>query len=140
MLFDTKFDLVLSIGEDCACSGYLRRCKLQDFSYPFDWLTKALFTTRLDLILNDFLDFFNKEDLYPLEKPTSGDVDKNCDYYADKRYDFYFYHDFRTGEPFEKEYMKIMENSIEELKDCMSKFPILKRFCLYGGVEINTKI
>lgn len=107
MLFDKKFDLVVSLGEDCACSSYLRHCKLQDFSYPFDWLTKASFTTRLDLILNDFSDFLNKENLYPLEKPKTGDADKNCDYWADKKYDFYFYHDFPTGMPFDEAYSKV---------------------------------
>ena len=25
MLFNRKFDLIISIGEDCACSSYLRR-------------------------------------------------------------------------------------------------------------------
>lgn len=43
MLFNQKFDLIFSIGEDCACSSYLRRYNLQDYSYPFDWLTKATF-------------------------------------------------------------------------------------------------
>ena len=107
MLFDTKFDLVVSIGEDCACSSYLRRCKLQDFSYPFDWLTKASFQSRLDLILNDFSNFLDKNDLYPLEKPKTGIVDEKCDYWADKRYDFYFYHDFPIGEQLEQSYIKV---------------------------------
>ena len=107
MLFDTKFDLVVSIGEDCACSSYLRRCKLQDFSYPFDWLTKAAFSTRINLILNNFADFLDKENMYQLEKPKTNDVDKNCDYWADKKYNFYFYHDFLAGVPFEEAYPKV---------------------------------
>ena len=107
MLFNTKFDLVISIGEDCACSSYLRRCKLQDFSYPFDWLTKAAFTTRLDLILNDFEDFLNKDNLYQLEKPKTDNADKNCDYWADKKYDFYYYHDFPAGVAFDEAYPKV---------------------------------
>ena len=63
MLFNQKFDLIFSIGEDCACSSYLRRYNLQDYSYPFDWLTKATFKTRLDLLLNDFQGFLEKENL-----------------------------------------------------------------------------
>ncbi|MBP5296759.1 MAG: hypothetical protein J6Y94_05455, partial [Bacteriovoracaceae bacterium] len=107
MLFKTKFDLVVSLGEDCACSSYLRRCKLQNFSYPFDWLMSAPCKSRLDLILNNFADFFNKEDLSPLEKPKTGIVDEKCDYYADKRYGFHFLHDFRIGEPFDSEYLRV---------------------------------
>ena len=109
MLFNTKFDLVVSIGEDCTCSGYLRRCRLQDFSYPFDWLTKASFASRIELLLNNFSDFLNKKDLYILEKPKNGNVDKKCDYWADKKYDFYFYHDFPANESFESAYKKIKE-------------------------------
>lgn len=37
MLFNKKFDLVISLGEDCACTSYLRRYNLQDYSYSFDW-------------------------------------------------------------------------------------------------------
>lgn len=116
MLFDIKFDLVVSLGEDCACSSYLRRCKLQDFSYPFDRLTKAAFSNRLELLLNNFSDFLNKEDLYQLEKPKTDDVDKNCDYWADKKYDFYFYHDFKTGEPFDTEYIKVKNKFDRRIK------------------------
>jgi len=116
MLFNTKFDLVISIGEDCACSSYLRRFKLQDFSYPFDWLTKAPFENRLELILNNFSDFLKKEDLYPIEKPETDSVDKDCDYWADKKYDFYFYHDFKTGEPFESEYLNVKNKFDRRIK------------------------
>lgn len=116
MLFDKKFDLVLSIGEDCACTSYLRRCKLQDYSYPFDWLTKASFSSRLDVILSNFSNFLNKEDLYFLEKPKNGLVDDKCDYWADKRYDFYFYHDFPAGIDFNNSYPAIKEKYDRRIK------------------------
>ena len=116
MLFNSKFDLVLSLGEDCACSGWLRRFKLQNFSYPFDWLTSASFENRIELILNNFSNFLNKEDLYPIEKPKAGPVDEKCDYWADKRYNFYFYHDFLREEPFETEYLKVKEKYKRRIK------------------------
>ena len=55
---DKTFDLIVSIGEDCACSTYIRKFNLQFASYPFDWLTKSNFDTRIKLILNNFKDFF----------------------------------------------------------------------------------
>lgn len=55
MLFNTKFDLVISLGEDCACSSYLRRFNLQRCSFPFDWLTYAPFKNRIDLLCNNIL-------------------------------------------------------------------------------------
>ena len=128
MLFDTKFDLVISIGEDCACSSYLRRCKLQDFSYPFDWLTKASFITRMELILNDFSDFLKKENLYSLDKSKYNQIDEKCDYWADKKYDFYFYHDFPAGEPFEQSYPAVKEKYSRRTKR------------LYDQIEKSDKI
>lgn len=33
-MFTNKFDLVVSMGEDCACAMYLRKSSLRDASYP----------------------------------------------------------------------------------------------------------
>ncbi len=104
MLFNTKFDLVISLGEDCACSSYLRRFKLQDYSFPFDWLTKANFRTRIDLICTDFAGFLNLQNLEIMAKPTNRPVDKGHDYYKNAHNDFYFYHDFPVGIPLEQSY------------------------------------
>lgn len=109
MLFNQKFDLIFSIGEDCACSSYLRRYNLQDYSYPFDWLTKATFKTRLDLLLNDFQGFLEKENLIPMEKPNNKNLDFENDYYKDTKYDFYFYHDFKTGKSLEESFNDVKE-------------------------------
>ena len=106
MFFKKKFDLVISLGEDCACSSYLRRFNLQEYSYPFDWLTRAKLMTRVDLLANDFEGFLEKENVHPIEKPA-GNVDENADYYEDRKTDFYFYHDFPAGMPFEESYAKV---------------------------------
>lgn len=105
--FKQKFDLIISIGEDCACSSWLRRYHLQNYTYPFDWLTKASFETRINLLCNNFKDFCLKEHLIPLEKPKNGIVDIECDYYKDTRNDFFFYHDFKKNQPFDVEYTKV---------------------------------
>lgn len=83
--FSKKFDLIVSIGEDCSCTSYLRRCNLQKLSYPFDWLTNAPFENRIDLIINDFNDFLNIDDLEIMQKPTEFESDSNCDYYENKK-------------------------------------------------------
>ncbi len=101
-IFNNKtFDLIIGIGEDCACSSYIRKFNLQFASYPFDWLTKSNFDTRIKLILNNFKDFFNKEDFNKLEKPKNAIVDLKCDYYENKKTDFYFYHDFESNLDFD---------------------------------------
>lgn len=103
MLFNKIFDLIVSIGEDCACTSYLRRFNLQNYSYPFDWLTNATFETRVDLITSNFENFFNKEDIefMNIHNPTIHDSYKN------KKNNFYFYHDFKKNKPFEESYYKI---------------------------------
>ncbi|OGI23231.1 MAG: hypothetical protein A2287_07765 [Candidatus Melainabacteria bacterium RIFOXYA12_FULL_32_12] len=89
-----EYDFIFSIGEDCACTGYLRKHNLQNFSYPFDWLTKASFESRIDLLVNDFKDFLNPEDIKFLPKNPELNNDPNYDYYENIRTGFYFYHDF----------------------------------------------
>ena len=124
MLFDTKFDLIVSIGEDCACTSYLRRFNLQDYSFPFDWLTKATFETRINLLINNFENFLNKESLQHLTKPVGVNVDNEHDYYQDINLGFYFYHDFKSNEPFDEEYINVKnkyERRIKRLYQCIEE-------------------
>lgn len=107
MHFNKKFDLVVSIGEDCACTSYLRRYNLQDYSFPFDWLTKASFETRINLLVDNFAIFLNKENIVLMQKPLDKNVDNKHDYYKDTALDFYFYHDFKSNVPFEDEFYNV---------------------------------
>jgi hypothetical protein len=70
---------------------------LRTYSGPFDWLTHALFRTRMELILNDFSGFLDLRDLVFLPKDPAVYNDPLCDYYENVRNGFYFYHDFKTG-------------------------------------------
>ncbi|MBQ8743758.1 MAG: hypothetical protein IJZ18_01060, partial [Mailhella sp.] len=99
MLFDRKFDYVISIGEDCPCAMYLKRHKLRDASYPFDWLRQATFEKRIELIVNDFCGFMKKENLRWKAKPATGPRDTENDIYDDIATDFQFFHDFKEGLP-----------------------------------------
>ena len=49
-----KYDIIYSIGRDCACASYLQQNGLRLTSGPFDWLTNAGFEDRFELMLNDF--------------------------------------------------------------------------------------
>ena len=71
-----KYDIIYSIGRDCACAMYMKQANLRACSGPFDWLTNANFETRIDLILNDFQDFINKNDIVPLEKEMAWEREK----------------------------------------------------------------
>lgn len=117
-----KFNLVISIGEDCGDSMYLIDFNLRKNSYPFDWLTHATFKTRIDLILNDFNDFLIKENLVFLEKnPNALQHDLEHDYYHDLKTDFYFYHDFPFGVPFEESYDEVYSKYKRRIKRLYNK-------------------
>ncbi len=86
MMFNKKFNRIISIGEDCACAGWLKKKNLRTASYPFDWLTGASFRTRVELILSDFTGFLTRNNMRRLEKPTSGRFDMKNDSYENERF------------------------------------------------------
>ena len=110
MLFNKEFDLIVSLGEDCACTSYLRRFNLQKYSYPFDWLSNASFQTRIDLVCNDFKDFLNIEDIITYPKINSDtENNKKYDLYQNTKTGFHYYHDFIANIPFEESYYSVKE-------------------------------
>lgn len=104
-----RYDLIVSIGEDCACTTYLRKHDLQAMSYPFDWLTGAPYENRIDAILNDFSGFLDKDDFQFIEKNKNEFNDSICDYYGNVKNGFYFYHDFPIGTDFEIAFPKVKD-------------------------------
>lgn len=102
-----KYDIIYSIGRDCACALYLQQNGLRSTSGPFDWLTNAGFEDRFELMLNDFQCFLDKKDLMQMPKPTQFPADKNNDYYENIKNNLYFWHDFPADESFENAYPKV---------------------------------
>ena len=85
-----KYDIIYSIGRDCACAMYMRKTNLRICSGPFDWLTNASFEKRFEMMLNNFTGFLDKDKLKPMPKPTQFPSDKNNDYYENVENGFYF--------------------------------------------------
>lgn len=104
-----KYDFICSIGEDCACTSYLKNFNLRTTSSPFDWLTKADFETRINLIINNFENFLNIEDLKLLQKDINIENDNKCDYYHNIKTNFYFYHDFPINIKLEQSFQDVKE-------------------------------
>lgn len=110
MLFDTKFDIVIPLGADCACATYLNKFKLRYFSYPFDWLFKISFENRITLIENHFQNFLVKENLKFFDKdPNAILVDNENDYYEDIKYGTQFLHDFIHDLEFNQSFCNVKE-------------------------------
>lgn len=127
MLFDTKFDFIFSLGEKCSCTSYLRKFNLQNFSYPFDWIKGSTLECRINLLLNDFEGFCDKDDL---EQVTleDGCGDEKCDFYHNKTNSLDFVHDFRINVPFAEAYAQVKEKYTRRINR------------LYGNIQKSKKV
>jgi len=103
-LFGKTFDFVASIGEDCACAMYLRRFGLRDCSSPMDWVFKASFAIRIDLICSDFATFMEKEDFRRCDTTGARLEDRRNDPYENVETGFWFVHDFPAGVPMDESF------------------------------------
>ena len=101
-----KYDLIFGIGSACSCSQTLRKLNLQFYSYPLDWLYGRDFSYRVDLLVNEFKDFINREDLV-FENRWNNDDQNPCDIYKNQRTGIVFNHDFPKDVPLEKSFEAI---------------------------------
>lgn len=111
-----KYDIVYSIGHDCACSMYLKKHNLRVAAGPLDWLTSVPAHMRFDMILNNFDGFMNIEDFEFVTKNPNIVNDEKCDYYKNRRTGLYFYHDFPTGVALEESFPNVSEKYARRIK------------------------
>lgn len=108
-----KFDVVYSIGFGCGMARLMQLSRLRMTSGPFDWVTGPNFEYRIDLILNNFAGFFDKEDLSFVEKSENDyqpeDPNRHTDTYKNLKNGFIHPHDFMEGDDFDKTYPKVLE-------------------------------
>lgn len=110
-----KYDFIFSIGEACACTQGLRKSDLQLGSFPFDWMYGGNFSVRIDVFLNHFTQFINKEDLVFLNK-TNNEPQNLCDVYQNKKNGLTFNHDFKTNVDFDKMYDEVAAKYSRRIK------------------------
>lgn len=111
-----KYDIIYSIGRDCACATYLQKNGLRLTSGPFDWLTNANLEDRFTLLLNDFKYFLDEKYLKQMPKPTQFPADKNNDYYENTKTHLYFWHDFSADKSFEEAYPEVKRKYERRIK------------------------
>ena len=112
-----KMDLIFSVGCNCENSLSLRKCNLQIASYPFDWLGCSDFETNLNYIINDFKNFFNKDDLEIVKDSSNGVHNK----YKNKYSELEFVHDFPINKNFNEQYYKVKEKYDKRIKRLQNK-------------------
>ncbi len=103
------FDIVYSLGFNCACAQHLRKLGLRSTSGPFDWLTCVPFPPRAELILNHFNGFLEPEDFYAVPEDPDCAPREKCDPYQNRRTGFLHLHDFPAGVPIEQSFPAAQE-------------------------------
>ena len=123
-----RYDLIFSFGEVCFCSTILRKCYLQNTSYPFDWNGAIDFKKKCKILANKCYRFFEKEDLQSIQE-----------YINEERYafrntfnDMVFNHDFPKNLSFDESYkiakikydrrVNRLLNNIENAKSVLAVF------------------
>ena len=96
-----KFDLIFGVGENCNTSLALRQNNLQIASFPFDWLGFSDLEKNISIILDDFKNFINEEDLEILPNSFNGRTDT----YVNKKNNLHFVHDFVPDIDFKKQFI-----------------------------------
>lgn len=125
-----EFDIIYSLGQDCACAKYLSSMGLRVTSGPFDWLTNAPLSTRIEYIINDFAEFLDKDDLKVLTYSKDKTINFSTDDYINTKNYFAYYHDFRAGRPFETEFKKVKAKYDRRIKRFYKNISSKKRVLL----------
>lgn len=58
-----QYDIVVPFGTSCICSDILRDIGMQSYSYPFDWVGGGTIKARTDILIHNFSDWLNYENL-----------------------------------------------------------------------------
>ncbi|MBR2524918.1 hypothetical protein IKE67_00475, partial [bacterium] len=92
------------------CSESLRKSLMQIKSFPFDWLLSHDIFTNLEIVLNDFQDFLNKDYLIQTaDNKPNDDNKRHWSYvYKNTKYHLNFIHDFKYGVEFEENYKNVL--------------------------------
>ncbi len=108
-----KFDVVYSLGFGCGMARLMKKSNLRTTSGPFDWIVGPDFGYRIDLILDDFREFFNKDDFVLnneiAEDYRPDDSNRHNDVYTNKKTGFIHPHDFMQGDDFEATYPMVLD-------------------------------
>ncbi len=113
----SEYDHVIPLGEACFVATFLKDLGVRAFSGPFDWLMGADLESRLELVLNEFKDFFNIEDFQCITKEIEDgliaegltDFPTKHEIYVNTRTKIHHNHDFLRDMPLEKSYPEAKE-------------------------------
>lgn len=108
-----KYDIIYLLGSNCACALYLNKNNLRNTSGPLDWVVGLDFKQKIDLILNDFKEYCNLEDLEIITSKNECNPHISC---KNKKNGCYFFHDFPMNVPLETSYHQVAEKYERRIK------------------------
>ncbi len=117
MATNKVFNIVFPIGAACSCANTLKGIGLRIMSGPFDWLYGSSFEGRIDLFLNEFDGFLEKEDLVF----SYSEASISCDVYKNTRTGISFNHDFISNIPFDTSYNIVKSKYDRRIKRLLSQ-------------------
>lgn len=88
------YDKIIPLGDRCNCTQNLKHYNLRPIGrkFPFDWVKRGTFDSRINIILNDFQDFLVAERLHKIKYDR---IEKWHNYrFWDSKTKLVFAHDF----------------------------------------------
>ncbi len=119
-----KYDLYIPLGATCFCTSVLRQAGLQFYSYAFDWLYGASFIDRIKIIVNNFSNWLDKDDLEYIGNRTNP---QPCDIYRNNKTGIVFNHDFKISAPLEDTYANVKEKYDRRIKRLFKQISVSKK-------------
>ncbi len=138
------YDVAISLGQFCMTSITLRQLNLQGMSMVFDWSSGTLVDKcgqgglegKVDLICNDFKDFFNIEDF-----ENRGPNTEKCEtlWVVNKRTGLQYRHDFYSHLSIEEQFDKVKEKYTRRVKRLYSTISASNRI-LFVFINKNAQL
>ena len=118
-LWSHQDSVIISLGRRCDVAHHLRNFKLREEAFPFDWIILP-FDSLCSLLLNDFEDFLDKDNLCFKNGPYADDYGffkvRSYPHVYDTKYQILFRNDFPLNKNFMSEYDEIMEKFQRRIK------------------------
>lgn len=100
-----RFDIVISIGNLCASTECLRKCQLQFYTYPYDWVAGGDAIQRTRQTINGCENFIQLETLVKVDENNLSKIPKHvCKNTANMTF---FNHDFPLNKSIEESFPAI---------------------------------
>lgn len=139
-MMSKKYDVIYSLGINCACAEYLRKNNLRHKSGPLDWLISSDNYAPFKTILDEFKIFLDFSNLSQQET-TENQVNINLLHTKNK---YILMHDFFKGETFENQIPTVKQKYLRRITRLLNDLKSSKNILLvwYGenGVVLDKNI